>query len=122
MSRYEDLATEFFTRYEEPELEELTVGFSDIDPPLKTNVAEIDHEKLDGLLGGNIEGHYHLTKALWQAVIELLAQKDFDGGFPSTTDGEYLMNEDYWFDGGFADTEDDDYNKNKEKWRDGGGA
>ena len=122
MGRYQDLADEFFTRYEEPELDELTVGFSGIDPPLKANAAETDHEKLDGLLGGDFEGHYHLTKELWEYLIEMLNTRDFDGGFASTEENEYLINVEYWFDGGFADTEEEVYDENEEKWRDGGGA
>lgn len=122
MSRYAELAEEFFTRYEEPELDELTIGFSGVDPPLKVQAAEIDHEKLDGLLGGDVDGHYHLTKELWQYVIELLNTHDFDGGFASTTELEYLQNEDFWYDGGFADTDDYEYELNIDKWPDGGDA
>lgn len=92
---------EFNKRYKAPQVDEVTVGFSGIDPQVKTvNDADIgeevwkrlkeleiridsgniepdkpepepdpyplvpvvtDHEKLDGLLGGNENGHYHLT-------------------------------------------------------------
>ena len=106
MSIYKELADEFFTKYEYPEIDELTVGFSAIDPPKKINPYDIDHEQLDGLLGGNWEGHYHLTKDLWEFVIELVNTKDFDGGFPATTEDEYTLNLEYWFEGGDADTED----------------
>ena len=116
MGIYKELADEFFTRYEYPEIDELTVGFSAIDPPKKINSYDIDHEQLDGLLGGNWEGHYHLTKELWEYVIDLVNEKDFDGGFASTTEDEYMLNFGDWFDGGFADTED--YDKDV----DGGGA
>ena len=121
MSRLKDLAEEFFERYDEPEIDELTVGFSGIDPPLKVDVTQIDHEKLQNLLGGDdIDGHYHLTKELWEYINELFNEFDFDGGYPSTPDTEYLFNEQYWFDGGFADTDDDIYDENDEKWVDGG--
>lgn len=105
MGRYKELAEEFFTKYETPEVDELTVGFSAIDPPKKINPYDIDHEQLDGLLGGNWEGHYHLTKELWEYVIDLVNTKDFDGGFASTTEDEYMLNLEYWFDGGDVDSE-----------------
>ncbi len=106
MSTYEELAEEFFEKYENPQLEPLTVGFSDIDPPKKINPYDIDHEQLDGLLGGDdINGHWHLTKELWEFVIELVSRRDFDGGFPTTTEDEYMLNFDDWFEGGFAYTE-----------------
>ena len=57
------------------------------------------------MLGGNWEGHYHLTKELWEYVIDLVSTKDFDGGFASTAEEEYLLNLEYWLDGGDADTE-----------------
>ena len=50
---------EFYKHYERPEIEELTVGFSGIDPPEKTGTN--DHEELENLLGGDAMGHYHLT-------------------------------------------------------------
>ena len=115
MGRYKELAEEFFTKYETSEVDELTVGFSAIDPPKKINPLEIDHEQLDGLLGGNWEGHYHLTKELWEYVSDLVNTKDFDGGFASTTEEEYLLNLEYWFDGGDVDTE-------AEEEADGGGT
>ena len=115
MGRYKELAEEFFTKYETPEVDELTVGFSAIDPPKKINPIDIDHEQLDGLLGGNWEGHYHLTKELWEYVIDLVSTKDFDGGFASTAEEEYMLNLEYWFDGGDVDTE-------AEEEADGGGT
>ncbi len=58
-----ELHEEFFNRYELPKVEPLTVGFSDIDPPLKPDTGTQDHELLDNLLGGSFaKGHYHLTK------------------------------------------------------------
>ena len=54
-----ELFEEFYKRYERPEVERLTIGFSGIDPPEKQGTS--DHEELDNLLGGDIMGHYHLT-------------------------------------------------------------
>ena len=122
MSRYEDLVDEFFTRYDEPEIDELIVGFSGIDPPLKMDNSILDHEKLDNLLGGNDDGHYHLTRDEWLQVIDLLNEHDFDGGFASTTEDEYLENEEYWFDGGDASITYDEYLANVDFWADGGDA
>ncbi|MBQ7215570.1 MAG: hypothetical protein IJP54_05625 [Synergistaceae bacterium] len=120
MSTYEQLAADFFTKYEYPDIEPLTVGFSDIDPPKKIFSSDIDHEQLDGLLGGDdINGHWHLTRELWEFVVDLVGTKDFDGGFAATTDDEYLLNVDDWFDAGFADT---NYLTSEDDWADGGGV
>ena len=118
---YSELVEEFFMKYEYPSVEELTVGFSDIDPPLKNDNATTDHEELENLMGGDEDGHYHLTRDLWQKVIELLNRKDYDGGYASTSDAEYEeikshtvvgyeilkviteMPEAEWVDGGDAD-------------------
>ena len=102
MSRFRELVEEFIAKYEEPKIENLTVGFSDIDPPLKVNASELDHEKLNNLLGGNIEGHYHLTKDLWSQITYIIETRDYDGGYANTTDEEYELNEDHWMDGGGA--------------------
>lgn len=102
MSRFRELVEEFIAKYEEPEIDELTVGFSSIDPPLRVSAEDFDHEELSGLLGGNIEGHYHLTKDIWQQITAVLDLRDYDGGYANTTDAEYELNEDYWMDGGGA--------------------
>ena len=120
MGYFEDLVKDFFDKYEEPKIEPLTVGFSDIDPPLKQIEPNKDHELLENLLGGDENGHYHLTKELYDKVIELLDKKDLDGGFDYTADEEYEVNKELWFDGGFADTSDDDYLDNEDNWADGG--
>ena len=122
MSRYEELVNEFFTRYDETEIYELIIGFSGIDPPLKMDNSVLDHEQLDNLLGGNDEGHYHLTKDQWLKIIDLLNEHDFDGGFASTGEAEYLLNEEFWFDGGDASVTYDEYLENLDLWADGGGA
>lgn len=75
MSEYRKLVEQFFERYEKPEIEELTIGFSGIDPPLKQRGGIIDHEQLNGLMGGNDEGHYHLTKEELEGLRELLSEK-----------------------------------------------
>ena len=69
---YEELVQEFFERYDKPVIEQLTIGFAGIDPPLKVNPAELDHEKLDNLLGGSDSGHYHLTKAELEKLRKLI--------------------------------------------------
>lgn len=61
---------EFYKRYEQPEVEPLTVGYSGIDPPLNANSYGLDHECLEGLLGGDDEEHYHLTEEQLRRLIE----------------------------------------------------
>lgn len=109
MSDYRELVEEFFTRYEHPEVDELVVGFSGIDPPKKQTDGEIDHERLDSLLGGSHDdGHYHLTLDEWQAVKRLLDTPEYDGGYARTTEAEYRVNQEYWLDGGYSDSEQED--------------
>ncbi len=127
MSEYSQLVDEFFTRYEEPVIEQLTVGFAGIDPPLRVLASEIDHEGLNHLLGGDETGHYHLTKDQWEKIIKLLEGgslpepdpepqpepqpedwDDYDGGNASTTDSEYNSNSEHWLDGQFAAEEERD--------------
>ena len=76
MSKFTELEDEFYTRYKRPFVDKLTMGFSDIDPPKKINPAEIDHEALNNLLAPNTNEHYHLTKAQYEKLINLL------GGYP----------------------------------------
>lgn len=115
MSEYSKLVEAFFTRYDKPQIDPLTIGFSGIDPPLKVLASEIDHEELNHLLGGDETGHYHLTKDQWEKVIELLDDEPtpppepepeewtvYDGGFSFTTQDEYNENRDHWLDGGFS--------------------
>ena len=52
---------QFYQKYKYPEVEELTVGYSGIDPPINHSEDTISHEELGGLLGGDENGHYHLT-------------------------------------------------------------
>ena len=73
MSKYTALVEEFYTRYDKPVLD--VMGFSGIDPPLKHSAKDLDHEKLSGLLGGDKNGHYHLTKKELDALIELIGEK-----------------------------------------------
>lgn len=61
MGKYEDITRSFYEEYEEPVIEDYIVGFSGLDPDRKIKPEEIDHEKLDGLLGGDFSGRYHLT-------------------------------------------------------------
>ncbi len=67
---------EFYKRYEQPEVEPLTVGYSGVDPPLNPNSYGLDHECLDGLLGGDDNGHYHITEEQLKALQELY-DKDY---------------------------------------------
>lgn len=62
MSWYQDAVKELWSKYEKPEVERVTVGFSGIDPQ-KRYVGIDDHETLRSLQGGNEEEHYHLTLA-----------------------------------------------------------
>ena len=68
-----------------------------------------DHEALENLLGGDSTGHYHLTKAEYEAVIKLISEPEpevwtvYDGGNAGTTEDEYNANRDHWLDGGFPE-------------------
>lgn len=62
MSKYSDLVASFFDEYEQPKVQDYTVGFSGIDPDRKIKPEVIDHEQLYGLLGGAVAGHYHITQ------------------------------------------------------------
>ena len=61
MGKYADLVRKFEEDYEQTEIGEYIVGFSGLDPDRKIKPETIDHEKLDGLLGGDFSGRYHLT-------------------------------------------------------------
>ena len=67
MSRAE-LEEEFYRRYRRPVIERLIVGYSGIDPPLKPQGGDVDHEGLMNLLGGDERGHYHLTGSEYRAL------------------------------------------------------
>ncbi len=75
MSEYRKLVSKFLERYEKPVVEEYIQGFSGIDPPLKQNAGLLDHEQLNGLLGGDDRGHYHLTKEQLDWLIEQMSEK-----------------------------------------------
>ena len=66
-----ELFEDFYKRYEHPEIEPLTVGYSGIDPPLKADSYGLDHECLDGLLGGNDDGHYHITEEQLERLTQI---------------------------------------------------
>lgn len=94
MSEYRKLVAEFLERYEKPVVDGYTQGFSGIDPQKKIVPGELDHEQLNGLLGGEPQGHYHLTEnqlddliglindkyspELMQVVIEAVADEEID--------------------------------------------
>ena len=75
MSIYKDLVDEFFSRYEHPVIEPFIMGFSGIDPPLKSNSGTSDHENLNHILGGDDNGHYHVTKEQLDWIIEQMSEK-----------------------------------------------
>ena len=75
MSEYRKLVADFLERYEKPVVEEYIQGFSGIDPPLKMNAGTLDHEQLNGLLGGEPSGHYHLTKEQLDWIVEQMSEK-----------------------------------------------
>ena len=75
MSVYRQLVEEFFTRYEHPVIEPFIMGFSGIDPPLKQSGGVNEHELLNNLMGGNSEGHYHITKEQLDWIIEQMQEK-----------------------------------------------
>ena len=72
---YNELFEDFYKRYEHPEVEELTIGFSGIDPPLRTDILIPNHEQLADLLGGDEGGHYHLTEEQLNRVIVLVGRR-----------------------------------------------
>ena len=57
---YEDYS-QWLEDYEKPEIDSLIVGYSGLDPDKRVKASTINHEGLDGLLGGDWAGHYHLT-------------------------------------------------------------
>lgn len=65
MGKYTNLADSLYDehtkKYKKPVVEDYIVGFTGIDPDEKVNSEAINHEDLNGLLGGNLTGHYHLT-------------------------------------------------------------
>ena len=71
----EQLFEEFYKRYEKPQVGELTVGFSAIDPELKPGAGRDDHERLNNLLGGDSTGHYHLTEGQIEKLKQKLGEK-----------------------------------------------
>ena len=133
MSKYSELVEAFFMRYEQPVIENLIVGFSGIDPPLKMDVASenVNHEELMNLLGGDDDGHYHLTKEQYDQLKELIDNPTptptpdpepedwtyYDGGYSSTTESEYDSNSEHWLDGGNSNNEqEEDINGGYSRW------
>lgn len=82
-----------------------------------------DHEQLTNLFGGNSEGHYHLTRLEYEALLEIIEPNpepepewtEFDGGNAGTSEAEYNANSDHWLDGGYSPS-------NQSGAKDGGGA
>lgn len=72
MGKYQQAVEKFLGKYEKPAIEEVTVGFSGIDPQRKYfgSSGTDDHELMNNLKGGNEDGHYHLTEDQLEWVIE----------------------------------------------------
>ena len=74
------LLNDFKQVYEEPEIRNITVGFSSIDPQKKqagstgTGSGTNDHEQLNNLWGGDSTGHYHMNGVEWHAVQAIVFQ------------------------------------------------
>ena len=102
MSYYTELAENFFLRYERPIVEELTVGFSGIDPQKKASAQglSIDHEGLENLMGGNEDGHYHLTKKQLESMRGYFGNASIDGGYATTPEADYEATRLLWLNGG----------------------
>ena len=74
MGKYQEAVEEFLGKYEKPQVEDITVGFSGIDPQRKyfggVGAGTDDHEQLVNLQGGDDNEHYHLTEDQLDWVIE----------------------------------------------------
>ena len=86
-----DLFEAFYKKYERPQVDELTVAFSGIDPDLKFDPFRVNHERLGNLLGGDESEHYHLTEDQLLKLIYLMEKKYPpeiypDQSIPSTAD------------------------------------
>ena len=62
MGKYEEYVRKFEEDYEQPVVEDYIVGHSGLDPDKNVKPETINHEKLDGLIGGDWTGHYHVTQ------------------------------------------------------------
>lgn len=91
----ETFTDEYGNVYRNPYISSKIVGFSGIDPmPVtsggvavvnptgytppdvgSTGSSTADHEELDGLLGGNEDGHYHLSSEEYDVVQEILSER-----------------------------------------------
>ena len=78
----------FYQKYHKPTIDEYIKGFSGIDPALKANPSELNHELLNNLLGGDETGHYHLTKL----QIRKLNAYSPDGKYPPVIDDNQVIN------------------------------
>ena len=83
MSRHDELEEKFYEKYERPVIEPYTLVFSGIDPPLKAGTGILSsHELLEGLLGGDISGHYHLTGEEYEKLVGILEPEPFEERYP----------------------------------------
>ena len=97
MSIYKDLVDEFFTRYDFPVVEPFIVGLSGIDPQKKAAV--LDHELLQSLLGGDSNGHFHITSEQLEWIIQQMNEKfppeieqgQSISGYPDEPIADYLI-------------------------------
>ena len=76
LGKYKEAVEEFLGKYEKPVVENVTVGFSGIDPQRKYLDTDIDdHELLINLQGGDETGHYHLTQEQIKWLIDQMSEK-----------------------------------------------
>lgn len=61
MGKYEKYVQDFREDYEDPHVDPYISGFSGLTPDKRVKPAEISHDELGGLHGGDFSGHYHLT-------------------------------------------------------------
>ena len=97
------LLNDFKQVYEEPEIGNITIGFSSIDPqkkkPSSSGGGTDDHEQLQNLWGGDSTGHYHMNSVEWHCL-QALALRLYDAStgqvnIPTgggTNDHEQLQN------------------------------
>lgn len=91
VGKYQEAVETFLGKYERPVIEDITVGFSGIDPQRKyfggVGTGTSDHETLNNLQGGDDEGHFHLTEEQLEWVIEQVNEANK----PEIPDGQEII-------------------------------
>lgn len=95
MSRYSEMVQKVLGKYEKPRIEDVTLGFSGIDPQrkYKESDSQDDHELLHNLKGGDENGYYHLTLAeleFLRVLREALAPQILEGQEITINAGEEM--------------------------------